>query len=259
MSGGTFGKMSHQVASLFPETVPVAEPPMASTRGNLAAVFFMAPRIKSQWYSGSGFVTSHSVSIDSSTSLSCTATVLMSLLPRSKAKRQPEASLPQTCFLSPAGGSSLALATILTGKGSEGVPQTFGIVLTSKAYLPPGEKASATSAQSFGGPQSKSSEALRCQIISWMQTPARCTEASRSGWLSASTGSLPRAQQPSARGMAHSKVKGLPPSNFMYRFFARTTGQKFGSRGAGTFGRTSKYFIAALLMAGSGGPCAAPT
>mmetsp|Transcript_24723 Transcript_24723/g.53773 ORF Transcript_24723/g.53773 Transcript_24723/m.53773 type:complete len:251 (+) Transcript_24723:593-1345(+) len=200
-SGGTFGKMSHHVASLFPETVPVAEPPIASTLGSREAACFMAPRIFSQWYSGSGFVTSHSVSIDSNTSLSFTATVLMSLLPKSNANRHPVASLPQTCFVSFAAGRSSILSTILTGNGRSGVPHTFGIVLTSKAYLPSEEKASATAAESFGGPKSSSSEALLCQIISWMQTPARWMDAERSAWVSARTGRLPRAQ-PSLLGRA---------------------------------------------------------
>mmetsp|Transcript_2681 Transcript_2681/g.6632 ORF Transcript_2681/g.6632 Transcript_2681/m.6632 type:complete len:207 (-) Transcript_2681:209-829(-) len=206
--------MSHQVASLLPETVPVAEPPIASTCGKCSAVFFIAARIMSQWYSGSGFVTSHSVSIEHNTSLSFTATVLMSLLPKSKANRQPLASLPQTCFLSLGTGKSLALETILTGKGCDGVPQTLGMVLTSKAYLPSGENAFCMASQILGGPKSNNSEALRCQIISWMQTPARWIDASISSWESASTGNFPRAQ-PSKRGKAHSNVKGLPPTFFM--------------------------------------------
>mmetsp|Transcript_82453 Transcript_82453/g.250038 ORF Transcript_82453/g.250038 Transcript_82453/m.250038 type:complete len:206 (-) Transcript_82453:253-870(-) len=197
--------MSHHVASLSPEMVPVALPPMASTLGRSAAVSFMAVRILSQWYWGSGLVTSHSVSLLDNTSLSFTATVLMSLLPRSKARRQPLASLPLTCGVSFGRGRSLELATMNTSNGLSGIPQTLGMVSTSKRNLPWGEKAFCSSRQRCGGPQRSRREALRCHIMPWMSTPARCREASKSAWPSAKTGSMPR-PTPSERTSAHSRM-----------------------------------------------------
>mmetsp|Transcript_72484 Transcript_72484/g.155233 ORF Transcript_72484/g.155233 Transcript_72484/m.155233 type:complete len:215 (+) Transcript_72484:666-1310(+) len=165
-SGGTLGKISHHVASLSAETVPVALPPMASTFGSLDAVSLSAVRIMSQWYCGSGFVTSHSVSLDSKTSLSFTATVLISLFPRSKARRQPEASCPQVTGMSLLAGSSAAEPTIFTSNAASGVPHTFGIVNTSNSNLPPLEKASFTFSHAAWGPASINDEALRSQNIS---------------------------------------------------------------------------------------------
>mmetsp|Transcript_49171 Transcript_49171/g.136643 ORF Transcript_49171/g.136643 Transcript_49171/m.136643 type:complete len:206 (-) Transcript_49171:253-870(-) len=196
--------MSHHVASLSPEMVPVALPPIASTLGRSLAVSFIAVRILSQWYWGSGLVTSHSVSLLESTSLSLTATVLMSLFPRSKAKRQPLASEPQTCGVSFGNGRSLALATTNTSKGLSGCPQTLGMVRTSKRNLPTGEKAFCSSAQRCGGPQRSSLWALRCQSMPWMRTPAKCTDASKNWWFSGKTGRMPR-PTPSERTSAHSK------------------------------------------------------
>mmetsp|Transcript_82884 Transcript_82884/g.231158 ORF Transcript_82884/g.231158 Transcript_82884/m.231158 type:complete len:261 (-) Transcript_82884:226-1008(-) len=209
-SGGTLGKMSHHVASLSKPTVPVALPPMASTCGSFVAVSFKAFRITFQWYSGSGFVTSHSVSLDSRTWLSCTATVFTSLLPRSKASRQPEASLPQTIGSSLAGGISSGLQTTLTSKGVSGVPHTFGIVFTSNANLPSGEKACASACACFGGPEIQRRNPLRSQNIIWIKMPQRWMDASTSGWSSAKTGNLSRPQRPPVRSNAHSTVWGLP-------------------------------------------------
>mmetsp|Transcript_63260 Transcript_63260/g.135951 ORF Transcript_63260/g.135951 Transcript_63260/m.135951 type:complete len:266 (+) Transcript_63260:555-1352(+) len=205
-SGGTFGKMSHQVASLSAETVPVALPPMASTLGSVAAVSFMAVSIISQWYCGSAFVTSHSVSLDSTTLLSFIATVLMSLFPRSKARRHPEASCPHLIGLSTAFGRADSEATIETSNGLSGVPQTFGIVSTSNLNFPLIEKASFTLLHTSCGPQSCNDEALLSHIISWMSTPAKKIVASKYSLASGKQSKDPRAQQSSARGSAHSNV-----------------------------------------------------
>mmetsp|Transcript_84300 Transcript_84300/g.247269 ORF Transcript_84300/g.247269 Transcript_84300/m.247269 type:complete len:206 (+) Transcript_84300:831-1448(+) len=196
--------MSHHVASLSPEIVPVALPPMASIFGKAWAVSFIASKILSQWYCGSGLVTSHSVSFVASTSLSLTATVLMSLFPRSNARRHPFASEPQTWGVSLSNGRSLGLATMKTSNGVSGWPQTLGMVRTSNLYLPCGEKAFCRSPQMCCGPQSTSLWALRCQSMPWMSTPARWTDASKNLWCSGKTGMKPR-PTPSERISAHSR------------------------------------------------------
>mmetsp|Transcript_72596 Transcript_72596/g.192851 ORF Transcript_72596/g.192851 Transcript_72596/m.192851 type:complete len:267 (+) Transcript_72596:1194-1994(+) len=182
----------------------------------------------------------------------------MSLFPRSKARRQPFASLPQTCGVSLASGRSLALATTKTSKGFSGWPHTLGIVRTSNLNLPCGEKAFCSSAQRCVGPHSSSLCALRCQSMPWMSTPARCTEAGKNWWVSEKTGMLPR-PQPSERTSAHSRNSLQLLAAEKYLFLPRITGEKSGSSGAETCGFTSSSLLAASAMGGSGGPCAAPT
>ena len=61
-----------------------------------------------------------------------TASVLMSDLPKPKAKRQPLASLLHTCGVSFVAGMLVVSDTIVITHGLSGAPQSSGIDKTSK-------------------------------------------------------------------------------------------------------------------------------